>query len=173
MSYKFHCVNCDQEFETVDHRQKFCSRSCVGKWSASKRTAISDEQKEKISSSLKKFYKEHPEAIKRGKEMALLVGAKTKGKYKKPKSICEVSKRTAAKIIRRLNVPCSRCGWDEEICDIHHIYGRKCKDADNHKKLTLLCPNCHRLVHAGKVPIDELITLDEYIGDKWLDAYYG
>lgn len=85
------------------------------------------------------------------------------------RSIFEVSKRTAQKILRRLNIECSNCGWNKAPCDIHHIVHKAKGGSDDHSNLSYLCPNCHRLAHYGK--ITEFITLAEQIGDKWKDCY--
>jgi len=42
---------------------------------------------------------------------------------------------------------CSRCGWKEGTCDIHHINGRKVDNFDELWNLSYLCPNCHRIAH--------------------------
>ena len=85
-------------------------------------------------------------------------------------SILQASTRTVSKILARLNIGCSRCGWNEAICDIHHIKPTSKGGSDEHYNLTYLCPNCHRLAHRGKV--DSFITLVEQIGDSWKDFYF-
>jgi hypothetical protein len=85
----------------------------------------------------------------------------------------ELSKRTITKLLKRLNIGCSRCGWNESTCDIHHINGRKIQDYDNHDNLTLICPNCHRLVHTHKISKEKLIPLSIQLDENWLDVYYG
>jgi hypothetical protein len=87
------------------------------------------------------------------------------------------SSRTKSKIIQRMinakEIGCSNCNWNESIGDFHHINGRKIEDAHNHNNLCYLCPNCHRLVHAGILPIEKLISLEIQIGDKWKKYAYG
>lgn len=92
---------------------------------------------------------------------------------RKPTSIFEVSRRTMCKIITRLGIGCSNCGWDESTGDIHHIQGRKIENADAHTNLSYLCPNCHRLVHTHKIAKENLITLEQQIGDRWKEYYFG
>lgn len=93
------------------------------------------------------------------------------------KSLLDVSSRTTSKIITRMlddkKICCSICGWDKARGDIHHINGRKILDADNHKNLCYLCPNCHRLAHKGKLKKEELISLEVQIGNSWIDYFYG
>lgn len=149
------------------------SNSLKGKSNSFYGKKHNEETKEKISNSLKgennSFYgKTHSEEKK--KQIAQSV--KGNKKTKVPESIMDVSTRTTTKILQRLNIGCSRCGWNEANCDIHHINGRKIEDANNHNNLCLLCPNCHRLVHNNKIKKEELTTLVEQIGDKWKEYYY-
>lgn len=87
-----------------------------------------------------------------------------------PESILELSKRTVTKVMQRLNLGCSNCGWKITTCDIHHILPRSKGGSDEHSNLTNLCPNCHRCAHAGI--LTTFITLDEQIGDRWREFYY-
>lgn len=70
-----------------------------------------------------------------------------------------------------MKIACSNCNWDKDICDIHHIRGRKIQNPHDHENLCYLCPNCHRLAHKGK--IEKLISLKEFIGDLWKNFYFG
>jgi len=100
----------------------------------------------KISESLKKYYKENPKqkiihinvCEKCGNQFEGYI-RKNRKKHcknckrnvKQIKNICEVknlfdlSKRTISKIISRMNIGCSICGWNKTICDIHHIIEKK------------------------------------------------
>ena len=187
------CLECNEEFTPKREVQVFCGKRCAGLYGARKyNESITPEKKqlrkkkaealwedpeyrEKTTSNMKKYFEENPDKIPRGEKLSKAVGKSTKGKYRKkpPESILELSKRTISKVLRRLDIGCSRCGWSEEICDVHHINGKKIPDPDNHKNLTYICPNCHRLAGKGKIPKEELITLDSYIGDKWKEFYYG
>lgn len=166
------CKNCNKEFKKKNNRQQFCSRSCAAKYNNKARNESgwkpkphSDEAKAKMLDAANKYWNEHPE-LKRKKEIR-----SQKGKHKKPKSILELSKRTISKICRRLNIGCSNCGWNEEICDIHHIIPRREGGIDDHINLTYLCPNCHRL--ADRKKLIKLTNLQEYIGEEWKEYYYG
>lgn len=88
-------------------------------------------------------------------------------------NIYQVSSRTRSKIFSRLKLKCSNCDFDKCSCDLHHINGRKIKDANNHKNLSYLCPNCHRLAQKNIISSNKLITLYEQIGDSWKDHYYA
>jgi len=169
------CSHCHCEYKTTDKNRKYCSRSCAVKVNNTKKLPPSNEQREKVSQSLKAFFAAHPERIKKGSQQAEAVGKSTRGKYrwKKPDSILELSSRTVSKILLRLNLPCSRCGWAEAICDLHHVKGRKISNCNNHNNLTYICPNCHRMAHRGKIDPESFIPISIYIGDKWKIYYYG
>ena len=115
------------------------------------------------------------QAVRKEKQKYFWSGIETsKNKFlANPQNIYELSSRTRIKVIKRLNIGCSRCGWNEDICDMHHINGRKIKDCHNHNNLCYLCPNCHRKIHNGKIKKEELINLFDYIGDNWKQYYYG
>ena len=85
-------------------------------------------------------------------------------------SILGVTKRTLKKIIIRLNIGCSSCGWNDCVGDIHHIIPQSKGGTHDHSNLTYLCPNCHRKVHNNQVV--EYKTLQEQVGDRWLDFYF-
>lgn len=130
------------------------------------KTVLSIESKKKMLDGLENYYKNNPN---KRKENAI---KGSKGKYYgNIKSILDVSKRTSHKILKRLNLGCSKCKWNESTCDIHHINGKKIDDANSHWNLTLLCPNCHRLAHKGKN--NNFISLDDYLPKNWNDYYYG
>lgn len=86
-----------------------------------------------------------------------------------PKNIFDVSSRTRALIVVRIGKGCSNCGWNEASCDIHHIVSTKHGGTNEHVNLTVLCPNCHRLAHSGKLA--DFISFDVQIGDSWLLHY--
>ena len=90
---------------------------------------------------------------------------------KVPQSILDMSKRTTAKVLLRLGVGCSCCGWNKGSCDIHHIIPRSKGGLDINENLTVICPNCHRLAHEGK--ITEFKTLPMQIGDEWRKYYFA
>jgi len=134
----------------------------------------SEKSRAAISASVKRRWKE--------KEFEKInwhtVGAKgSKGKYKNPLVITDISTRTISKILKRLieieNLGCCICGWNEGVGDLHHINGKKIKNPNNHKNLSYVCPNCHRLVHEGKIKKEQLISFFDQIGDNWKKYYFG
>jgi hypothetical protein len=56
---------------------------------------------------------------------------------------------------------CMRCNWDEGSCDTHHITPRAKGGVHSMENAVILCPNCHRLVHEGKVVPDALRAIRE------------
>ncbi len=173
--YNRKCVFCNKAIRTVDKRIRFCSKRCASKHNNRNREPMTEEQKKKISESLKRLYKLHPEKIRKGDKAAKAIIEHTRGKYREqiPERMLELSHRTAGKILKRLKIGCSMCGWDKSTCDLHHINGKKIADCDNHKNLTYVCPNCHRMIHNKVIPIEEVINLKDYIGDRWKEFYYG
>ena len=113
------------------------------------------------------------EGKKHKPETIIKIGKNNRMGHKNPNSILDVSSRTASKILKRLSVPCSICGWNKSSCDIHHIIPHKDGGSDSNSNLCILCPNCHRLVHTGFIKQEDLINLDEYIGDKWKELYFA
>jgi predicted HNH restriction endonuclease len=61
---------------------------------------------------------------------------------------------------------CLNCCWDEGTCDLHHIKGRKVENADTCHNITLICPNCHRLIHEGKLDVLTLKTLAQHLKES-------
>lgn len=192
-SIKIICPVCKKEFETKNRNKKFCTKQCGGKSTVPFHSAWSEERKkkasialkqkyendpdfrQKVSDGLKNYYSNNPDKIRRGKAQSICVGKATKGKYKSnsAKNILELSSRTVRKILSRLKIGCSICGWNEAVCDIHHIDGRKIENCNDHKNLSYVCPNCHRLIHLGKIKKEQLITLEALIGNRWIDLYFG
>lgn len=174
------CENCDKEHDGTFASGRFCSKKCSRSYSSSIKR---EERNKKISQSLmgNKLSEDTKSKIsntQKGRTLSenhkrkIATSVKKSYEVNNPQSILDLSKRTVTKVLERMNKGCSRCGWNESTCDIHHIDGRKIPNANNHENLCLLCPNCHRLVHAGKVKKEELINLVEYIGDEWKKHYY-
>lgn len=75
-------------------------------------------------------------------------------------NIKDLSSRTISKILKKLNMKCSICGWNKATCDIHHILPKKCGGTDDNNNLIILCPNCHRMVHNHSNEITKEMLLD-------------
>lgn len=99
--------------------------------------------------------------IKQGKNNGM--GLKT------PENIFDVSSRTKVKILGRLGVGCSNCGWNSAACDLHHIIPKRLGGTNSHDNLTILCPNCHRLAHSNK--LHSFVSLLEQVGETWRTHY--
>ena len=50
--------------------------------------------------------------------------------------------------------PCAHCGWNKSETIIHHIVPRCLGGGDNIDNLITVCPNCHLMIHRGKISID-------------------
>lgn len=161
---------CGEAFTPNHSSNMFCSVPCRKKG----RKPVSAESKKKVSEALKRHYASRPQTEADKLKTSLAVGRATKGSTgKTPESILELSSRTVGKILRRLKIGCSLCGWREAACDLHHIAGRKIANASSHDNLTYICPNCHRKVHTGLVPVKDLVSLTIYIGNRWKELYFG
>lgn len=167
------CKGCGKQVLAKDSRTVFCTVSCASSFNNKRRKPMAEISKARLSISLRRaFFEGRIKGL--STEQATINGMKaTLGRFKEPKSVMDMSKRTMVKIFKRLKIGCSRCGWNEAICDVHHIWGRKVQDANNHDKLTYICPNCHRLVHSNKIKPDDLIPLTKQIGNRWKDFYFG
>lgn len=190
------CENCNKEHDATYGSGRFCSNKCARSFSTkSKRDEINKKVSNKLTGN--KLTKEHRANISKGalgrtvsdetrkkisdakkgiplsdEEKAKISRNMRTARGKRLNSILDLSPRTVVKIFDRMNMGCSRCGWNEASCDLHHINGRKIPNADNHDNLCLLCPNCHRLCHSGKIKKEELISLTDYMGDIWR-LYYN
>lgn len=98
---------------------------------------------------------------------------------KVPESILDVSRRTSMKIVERMELPCSCCGFYLKgvHLDFHHIIPRKDNGPDDMTNITYICPNCHRIAHTDKSLLkNKLVSVKEQLdacGKNWLDFYYG
>lgn len=168
------CGECQIAFsarvsEILRGNGKFCTRTCANRYNNRGRK-MSEETKEKMKNSLRAYYKNNPKATRQ----AFLNGQKSqRGKNKPPKTILDMAKRTTGKILRRLKIPCSYCGWNKGVCDIHHIIPKREGGTDEHDNLSYLCPNCHRLAGNGEIKREKLITFEKYLQDDWREKYYG
>ena len=94
--------------------------------------------------------------------------------YKNVKNLFDCSKRTISKIIKRANIKCALCGWNEASCDIHHIIPKKYGGTDSHDNLIIVCPNCHRKIHTLNIYSEDFLR--QYSIDKtfenWKDFYH-
>ena len=168
------CENCNNTFtvNSSTKRKRFCNLTCSTIFNNKKRGSLSEKHKLSISNSLKEVWLNNKDTFSSGEKHSKLVGNSIKTD-KIVKSIYELSTRTISKIFKRLELGCSNCNWKEGTCDIHHINGRKIENCNDHSNLSLLCPNCHRLVHEKKIKKEDLKTLVDILPDNWQDSYYG
>lgn len=94
-------------------------------------------------------------------------------------SINEIIVKLASKQLKKFNICCSICGWDEARCDSHHIVSREDGGKDALDNLIIICPNCHRLIHDKKkysieflrtknvtTLLDSIVGLKEFFASK-------
>lgn len=87
------------------------------------------------------------------------------------KSLLDMSKRTVTKILKRAGAACSICGWNDAVCDVHHIIPKSQGGTDDNGNLIIICPNCHRKIHSGVnfISSEELISKSIlFNADLWL-----
>ena len=93
---------------------------------------------------------------------------------KNPVNIYDVSSRTRTKIIQRLGIGCSQCGWNEAHGDLHHIVSKKLGGTNDDDNLSYLCPNCHRLAHENKITrLKSLTEQTTELNDSWRNYFYS
>lgn len=158
------CSQCSKEYVTRETKQRFCSSSCSATYNNRNKPKLSENTKNQISLSVKKYYEIHPKTKKEKKKRI----------YEKKERVRTINSVLSLKnlneIFKRIGLGCSNCGWNESSCQVHHIMGKKISDPDNHDNLSYLCPNCHRLAHEKH--IKNVKTLNEYYkehGINWRD----
>lgn len=92
-----------------------------------------------------------------------------------PKTILELSKRTVQKIIKRSNLKCALCNWDQACGDIHHIIELSQGGSNHMSNLVYVCPNCHRCIHQNGdffITKEKLLEVNlEKTLPNWLELY--
>ena len=166
------CLECGKQI--TKRKNKFCNRSCAASYNNRNRKNTT-KGKTKIGI-----------CVECGKEIEVSVHINKQKikcdeckKHNRPhskqiKSILDCSKRTAVKIVRRAGVGCAICGWNESTCDIHHIVPRKEGGTNDNSNLIIICPNCHRKIHADNAYTrDYLQTLSiDKTFVNWIEYYH-
>lgn len=183
------CEKCKNEYQGKFGSGRFCSKACANSRIPNENT------KAKQSKSMKDFYVKNPVVKKPDYKKEMLCEKcgdlflwkadkrrkihcdKCKRKCVKFKegilSITGVSKRTISKILNRANKCCSICGWNEAICDIHHIIPKHKGGSEDHSNLIIVCPNCHRVSHKTKkysIEFLQNLSIENTFAD-WKDFY--
>lgn len=183
------CENCKKEHDGSYGSGRFCSRSCANtrnrtlevkeKTSKSlKLKYIEYEKKNLICNNCKKIY--HTKDFSRKLCYDCLPSTIKKVKIdKQPKTIKDLSSRTISKIVKRMNLPCTCCGFYVEgiVLDFHHIIRRADNGTNDLNNLTYICPNCHRIAHNDETKlVKPLVSIEQYLKDNnldWTSFYYG
>lgn len=163
------CENCNEKHSGEYGSGRFCSKECARGFSTKEKRS---EINEKVSKALR--------ATDTDLTIQQIAQRKIADKHAsfvreyEATTLFDLSKRTISKILKRMKLPCSKCGWfvDDVVCDIHHIIEQKNGGTDEHSNLTYVCPNCHRLIHSNKIKSNELINIKDYIGDEWKEYYF-
>lgn len=165
------CVVCGAEFIAKREFRKVCGKRCAGILGAAGWTESSRKQ---VSDAIKLARINGVYAAQNCQSWADKIGLANKAASTAvtPTNIWQLSNRTRCKVIRRLKIGCAKCGWNLAICDIHHWMPKYFVFRDEHKYLSYLCPNCHRLAHSGKLKVEDVQSLKDQIGDEWIDVCY-
>jgi len=180
------CEHCEQEHDGAYGSSRFCNAKCARAFStASRRKEISQKVSESLTGRTKKKHEyvcEKCDAtfrrvcrLKKDRRIHC-DSCKRKVRRRKNKkelvSIHQVSKRTAAKIVKRAKLSCVMCGWDRTTLDLHHVVPRSKGGTNNHDNLVPLCPNCHRMAHESQYMQEELSARTfDIVLPNWLDYY--
>ena len=150
------CLECRHEFEVIAKESnrgnaKFCSRSCSAKSGNRGRKFIdytcircglpfqSKAYHAKYCSTKCKAYT-----------------SVEKGNLPKQRN------HLSARIRREFGLlPCFSCGWDRAMCDVHHVVPRSKGGGNTYDNLTIVCPNCHRLIHLFLLDVNFLPVLSD------------
>lgn len=167
------CENCDKEHDGSYGTGRFCQTKCARGFSTKiKRQEINQKVSTKL---LGKKFPDRPKLseidILKRKEERKFSSYNSKVELS---SILDVSSRTSRKILIRMKLPCTACGWYIEGvgCDIHHIVPRSSGGSNDHSNLAYICPNCHRLVHSGLIKSEDLVSFQDIVGDDWKQFYF-
>lgn len=190
--------NCERCNAVIDETKlskwatgRFCSRKCANSrsWTDENKSKVSlscrNSQRLKEAQKLRRKIKQEHICIKCSSKFtdSLRKGRKIlcKGCRRKTSqsfdgtldSFYKLSSRTRSKILRRMNIGCSHCGWKVGAIDLHHIIERKNGGSNDMDNLSPVCPNCHRLIHEGKLTRTDIKSLDELAtAFDWTDYYF-
>ena len=164
------CENCEKEHSGEYGSGRFCGYVCARGFSTkSKRQEINLKVSKTLSG-------KERNGLSKQQRIQLKIADKHASYIRETEvtSLLQLSSRTVSKILKRMKLGCSNCGWFIEgvACDLHHINERKNGGNNEHTNLTYVCPNCHRLIHSGKIEKEKLVNLYDYIGDSWKNYYY-
>ena len=163
------CENCSKDHDGLYGSGRFCSKECARGFSTK-------EKRSEINEAVSKTLRKTDKGLSKQQIIQRNVADKHASYERKIEvsTLFELSKRTISKIFKRMNLPCSKCGWfvKNVVGDIHHIVEQKNGGTDEHTNLTYVCPNCHRMIHSNIIESKDLITIHDYIGDEWKKFYY-
>jgi hypothetical protein len=154
------CRFCEEKFQAPlkEHKRgnaNFCSLSCGASWNNSQRKVYAFICKE-CQTEFKSFSNHAKYCSKKCQQRYR--NRNSSGKYKYRYHINNtINKLTSTSL-------CSNCGWDQSTCDIHHIIERKNGGTDDLNNLVIVCPNCHRLIHQGKLNPVTIKNVKEILG---------
>lgn len=161
-----HCENCGIVISGNEFGSgRFCSKRCASSYAANK-----TNKNRPISYVCEVCGKafEKRTSIKKGRKITCDTCKNTSvHSNKELNNLLEASSRTVSKILYRMKIPCSLCGWNKASCDVHHIVPKKMGGNNSNENLIIVCPNCHREIHNDvcEYSTDEL--LKRSVATQW------
>jgi hypothetical protein len=166
MKINVNCKNCNKEFES-DTRETnrgkgiCCSRKCGSEYANKNRPLI--------NLVCQGCLKPYTSKMKNSKFCTIQCNQKSRTRIN---GTNETGRNTLSKRINKLKKSftseCFSCKWNKCACDIHHIVEKSNGGSDDLNNLTILCPNCHRLVHKGLLKCTESVI--ERLKSQELDS---
>lgn len=171
------CETCGNSFQHLAKR-RFCSLKCS---SARKRKPGSGNSTclycgnsfhNRYQKDRKYCSRKCSVTVNQGESHGVRIHGSRKGTTR-AQSIWEIPPSVRSRIVKKMKLACSRCGWNKTNGDFHHICGRKINDPHCQRNLCYLCPNCHREAGQNLIPQEELVPFSGYVGMKWKEFYFG
>jgi 5-methylcytosine-specific restriction endonuclease McrA len=72
---------------------------------------------------------------------------KSQERRKREHSIDEIIVKLTHRQLKRFNIACVICSWNEAHCDDHHIIPLSEGGLNQLNNIVIICPNCHRVIH--------------------------
>lgn len=168
-----YCKECGKEL--TKRQRVFCCQSCAAKYNNRSRVTTT-KGKTKIATCIR-CGQEFLASIHTNKCKCICPECKMHNRPHYKTNIVtlqDLSKRTFVKILKRMNVGCSICGWNESTCDVHHIIPKKEGGSDNFDNLIVVCPNCHRICHTTNKYTYEYLQQYNFLKlyPNWKDYYH-
>lgn len=160
------CKRCGNECDGSFGSGVFCNRACANARNHSVETKNKTSQSllsERVIKTCPVCKREFSVLVSRKRQRCCSNSCHSSRAWQTTASTKFSSRRIRACLTRANAMRCLSCGWDQTSCDLHHIRGRKIENPDSCTNITLLCPNCHRMVHERKLDVTTVKTLADHL----------